>query len=201
MLEKIAIATNNPHKLREFNRLFPGIALYNPGHLNVYFHFDESGTSYYENALGKAMCLYQLVKMPVLSDDSGISVCVLDNEPGIFSARYGSDSDRTVLTDEDRCRYLLDKLNGIEDRRAFFTCCMTLVLDETRFMVVQETFEGRITEKPRGSSGFGYDPIFLVPSLGKTVAELNDHEKDLISHRGKAAAILRRMLNQTEISS
>ena len=193
---ELAVATNNPHKLREFRRLFPDFRLLSPDQIDCPFSFEETGTSYLENALGKALHLYQLAGTPVLADDSGLEVVGLGGEPGIYSSRYGSA--KGDLSDFERNARLLNRAASISDRACYFVCCMVAVLGEKRFFAVQETFHGVLAAEPSGSGGFGYDPIVYLPEKGKTVAELNDEEKDSISHRGKAALRLAALLAAEE---
>jgi XTP/dITP diphosphohydrolase len=181
----LTAATNNPHKLREFRRLFPDFRILSPEQIDWAFSFEETGTTYLENALGKALHLYHLVETPVLADDSGLEVVGLGGEPGIYSSRYGSADGK--LSDFERNAYLLNRAASLSDRACFFVCCMVAVLGEKRFFVVQETFHGVLAAEPSGSGGFGYDPVVYLPERRKTVAELRDEEKDAISHRGKAA--------------
>jgi XTP/dITP diphosphohydrolase len=185
--QTILVATNNPHKLREFRRLFSGFRLSSPAQIGRTFSYEEGGGSYLENALGKALHLHDLADSPVLADDSGLEVPALGGEPGIYSSRYGSPDGREKLSDSERNDYLLRRAHGLGDRRCFFVCCMVVVLGDKRFVTVQETFHGVLAGSPRGSGGFGYDPVVYLPELDKTVAELDDEEKDAISHRGKAA--------------
>ena len=188
----LTVATNNPHKLREFRRLFPGFRLLSPDQTGSAFSFEETGTTYLENALGKALHLHHLVETPVLADDSGLEVVGLGGEPGIYSARYGSAD--AELTDFERNAHLLNRAASLSDRACFFVCCMVAVLGDKRFFVVQETFHGVLAAEPAGSAGFGYDPVVYLPDKGKMVAELSDDEKDSISHRGKAARRLAALL-------
>jgi len=192
----LAAATNNPHKLRELSRLFPGYRLSSPADIGCLFSFKETGKTYLENALGKALHLYHLVKTPVLADDSGLEVTGLGGRPGIYSSRYGSTDGKTKLSDAQRNAYLLSQAASLSDRSCFFVCCMVLVLDEKRFMAAQETFHGVLAGEPSGSGGFGYDPVVYLPEIGKTVAELSDAEKDSLSHRGKAARRVLGLLEQ-----
>jgi XTP/dITP diphosphohydrolase len=191
------VATNNPHKLREFRRLFPDLQLLSPDQIGCTFSFEETGTTYLENALGKAMHLYTLAGTPVLADDSGLEVLSLGGEPGVYSSRYGSVNGK--LSDFERNAYLLSRAAPISDRACFFVCCMVAVLGEKRFFVGQETFHGVLAAEPFGSGGFGYDPVVYLPEKGKTVAELSDAEKDAISHRGKAARRLAALLKPLEL--
>jgi len=192
----LTAATNNLHKLRELSRLFPGYHLSSPADIGCLFSFEETGKTYLENALGKALNLYHLVETPVLADDSGLEVTGLGGQPGIYSSRYGSADGKTKLSDAERNTYLLSRAASLSDRSCFFVCCMVLVLDEKRFISVQETFHGVLAGEPSGSGGFGYDPVVYLPEIGKTVAELNDAEKDSLSHRGKAAERLLGLLGQ-----
>ena len=188
----LTAATTNPHKLLEFRRLFPGFRILSPEQIDWAFSFEETGTTYLENALGKALHLYHLVETPVLADDSGLEVVGLGGEPGIYSSRYGSADGK--LSDFERNAYLLNRAASLSDRACFFVCCMIAVLGEKRFFVVQETFHGVLAAEPSGSGGFGYDPVVYLPERRKTVAELRDEEKDAISHRGKAARRLAALL-------
>lgn len=193
-IERLALASNNPHKLIEMSRLLPKLQIAAPVDLGLKFYYEEIGSTFFENAFGKAEHLYKLAGVPVLSDDSGLSVNALGNDPGVRSARYGAEEGGKLLTDGERNRYLLSKLEGIDDRRASFVCCMVLVLSDQRFYAIQETLSGEIAQKPAGSSGFGYDPIFYIEREGRTVAEMTDSEKDSISHRGRAARRMRVLL-------
>lgn len=187
METEFLLASNNAHKHQEFVRLFPGTRILMPRELGIEFDFEETGDTFFENAYGKAMALYHGAKRPVIGDDSGLCVRALGGEPGILSSRYGSGAGGVVLDAPRRNAYLLDRMEGIQDRAAYFVCCLVLLFEESRFVAVQETVHGRIAEGPRGENGFGYDPLFIVPGHEKTIAELPDQVKDSISHRGLAA--------------
>lgn len=193
MLERVQIvlATANRHKAEEFRRIFPAQRIILPADLGIDFDHEETGDTYLENAVGKATALFRRVGRPVMADDSGLSVAALAGEPGVLSARYGSEPGGPKLADADRNRYLLARMKDATDRRAFFVCCLVLVAGDYRFFVAQETVEGVIAHEPAGRGGFGYDPLFYLPTHGMTVAQLLDDEKDRISHRGRAAARLR----------
>lgn len=184
---ELLLASNNPHKHAEFTRLLPGFRILLPADLGLAFEFEENGSTFLENSLGKALSLFASAGRPVVADDSGLCVPALGGEPGIYSSRYGSPAPGVVLDAAGRNSYLLSRMRGITDRRAFFVCCMALVLAPERFVTVQETVHGVIAEAPRGANGFGYDPLFLLPDRGLTIAELPDDEKDAVSHRGRAA--------------
>lgn len=191
---ELLLATNNAHKHREFLRLLPGCRIVLPADAGIDFDFKEGGESFLSNALGKARALFRLAGRPVIADDSGLAVDALGGAPGVFSARYGSVERGRDLSAEERNAFLLERLRGVAERGAAFVCCLALVLEENRFLVAQETVRGVIAQEPHGANGFGYDPLFLVPGRGKTIAEIPDGEKDAISHRGRAARRLAALL-------
>lgn len=192
---ELLFASGNSHKRDEFSRILEGHTILLPSDIGIDFHFDENGKDYYENSLGKALTLYKLTGKPVIADDSGLSVVALDGAPGIYSARYGSEELGRKLTDSELVDYLLKKMEGIEDRRAFFVCSMVFLLDEYRIFSAQETVKGVIAQSPAGKGGFGYDPVFYLEEYGKTIAEIGSEEKNKISHRGKAGAVMRGIID------
>ncbi len=195
---KILLASSNKNKALELNQIIPGHNIILPQQIGINFDFEENGTTFLDNALGKAKALFSQVKIPVIADDSGLCVPALGGEPGVYSARYGSDGN-AKLTDADRNIFLLKKMEGLterSDRKAFFVCSIVLVLDCYRFYVCQETIEGEITFEPRGNCGFGYDPVFFVSKSGKTVAEMSPEEKNSISHRGKAGKAMASLIDR-----
>jgi XTP/dITP diphosphohydrolase len=185
-MTELLLASNNDHKRREFARLFPGVKILLPRDLGVEFDFAEDGETFFANAHGKAAALHRAAGRPVIGDDSGLCVDSLGGEPGIRSARYGSAPGSAPLDAPRRNRYLLDRMNGITERSAHFVCCLVIVLGGERWLAAQETVSGVISREPRGTNGFGYDPLFILPG-GQTMAEISDAEKDRISHRGRAA--------------
>ena len=134
----------------------------------------------------------------MIADDSGISVPALGGAPGIYSARYGSDEAGRMLEAEERNAFLLKNMEGKEDWSAFFVCSMVLMLTEYRVFTVQETLNGRLTKEGSGTGGFGYDPVFYLDDRKCTVAELSEEEKNQISHRGKAGAKIKLILDSLE---
>ncbi len=184
---ELVLASNNDHKHAEFRRLFPDARVLAPREIGISFDFEETGSTFFDNARGKALALFRKAGRPVIADDSGLCVQALGGNPGIMSNRFGAGPDGKPLETGKRNAYLLEKLAGKTERRAFFVCCLVLVLDEERFAAVQETVHGFITEEPRGKNGFGYDPLFFLPEDGMTMAELPDARKDQVSHRGRAA--------------
>lgn len=188
---ELVLASNNQHKVAEVRRILQGITVRTPAECGVQFSFAETGSSYDENALGKARHLYRLLGVPTLADDSGLAVAALGGAPGVRSARFAPPG--AQLDDAGRCAYLLSLMGSGGDRSAAFICCLALILDPHRLLLVQEAVCGEITDRARGSAGFGYDPIFLLPHLGRTMAELSGQEKDRVSHRGRALRRARRL--------
>lgn len=182
---KIYLASGNVNKKKEVQELLPSHKIVLPKDEGIEFDPEETGSTFFENAMIKAKALYHIVKAPVLADDSGICIDFLKGAPGVHSARYGSVEGEHVSA-EAGINKVLSELKGVKDRSARFACCMVFLLDENRFYSVQETCEGHITEAPSGSGGFGYDPIFFVEKFGKTFAELTSEQKNSISHRGRA---------------
>ena len=200
----IWFATGNLHKKKELvDILSADINLKTPWELKVpreaglEFDPEETGKSFLENALIKASALYQLVKEPVIADDSGICVDALEGRPGICSARYGGSG----LNDAERNTLLLSELEkpvaAAHGRKARFICAMVLYYSPDRFFITQEALEGELVKNinlAKGTGGFGYDPILFVPEAGCTVAELTDAEKNRLSHRGKAGRVIAKIL-------
>jgi XTP/dITP diphosphohydrolase len=154
----------------------------------------EDGTSFTENALKKARGISNLTGEMVLADDSGLEVAALQGAPGIYSARYaGKDAD-----DQQNIRKLLDEMKGVpaENRGAAFRCVLVLYRPDGSYDSFEGSWEGRIAEKPAGEGGFGYDPVFLLPDRGLTVARLSPEVKNAISHRAQAFAKLRSYLQK-----
>jgi XTP/dITP diphosphohydrolase len=197
----IWFASGNVHKKREMAALFPGHRIALPGEAGLVFDPDETGASFTENALLKARSLRRMLTDlrgepggPVLADDSGLCVDALGGRPGIYSARYGGKD----LDAAGRNALLLEEMGDKPNRAACFVCAMVLLWDENRFASVQETLEGELVRPGagRGTRGFGYDPIFYLPKQGITVAELPEEEKNRMSHRGKAARIIAKLLEE-----
>ncbi|MDR3201355.1 MAG: non-canonical purine NTP pyrophosphatase [Spirochaetales bacterium] len=199
---KIVIASGNMHKKNEFAAIFQEHTLLLPADLGINFHHEETSDTYVGNALGKAQTLYRMMReagmeaLPVISDDSGISVPALGGEPGVYSARYGQEETGRDLRDDERNLFLLDKMKNIRERAAFFVCAMVFLTGEYRFFTAQETWTGQLAESPSGSKGFGYDPLLYLPDKGCTAAQLDPAEKNRISHRAKAALALKILMER-----
>jgi XTP/dITP diphosphohydrolase len=191
-LPKLVLATNNPGKLREFERLLDGsgFELVTPGDLGLAWDVEETGASFEENARLKAVDAARVTGLPALADDSGLEVDHLDGRPGIFSARYaGGDRTDVTLDEREQCEMILREMRGVpeEGRTARFRCVIAIATPDGQVSTVDGVFEGRIAHEIRGEGGFGYDPIFMVAERGVTSAELEAGEKDALSHRGQAA--------------
>ncbi len=200
--KEILVATTNPGKVRELRALlgdtvewksltdFPGIE-----------EVKEDGTTFAENARKKAMGYARATGLWTLADDSGLVVDALGGAPGVNSARFSGErakeADRKVL-DRRNMERLLSLLGGVprEKRTARFVCHLCLASPEEVLVETEGMVEGLITEEPAGTGGFGYDPVFLVPQLGRTVAQLGDQEKNAISHRGNAMRKLKPLLEE-----
>ncbi|HXN99703.1 MAG TPA: RdgB/HAM1 family non-canonical purine NTP pyrophosphatase [Candidatus Acidoferrales bacterium] len=183
---KFILASSNPGKLREYREL-AGDSAVELGSIPNFFEipaFEESAPTFAENAAGKAMYYSRFSNEIVLADDSGLVVPALNGAPGVHSARYAGPK----ATDQDRVHKLLREMEGkTGDQRCARFICVTAVAKQGRLLAIASDFaQGVLTEEPRGSDGFGYDPIFLFSRLGRTYAELTRKEKNLYSHRGKA---------------
>jgi XTP/dITP diphosphohydrolase len=187
MLDRLLIATTNPGKKREYAALLGelGIALTWPDAEGIQLDVEESGASYAENARIKATAYAQASGLWALADDSGLDVDALDGAPGVRSARFGGPG----LDDAGRYRLLLDKLKDTPDeqRAARFRCVIALVSPTGRVYQSEGACEGVIARAPRGDHGFGYDPVFYMPELRRTMAELPEADKNRLSHRARAA--------------
>lgn len=189
---KLLVATNNQGKLKEFNEILGelGIQCVSLKDMGISVDVEETGTTFLENALLKAKAIYQIAKIPTISDDSGLMVDALGGEPGVYSARYaGEPSD-----DDKNMDLLLSKLQGVENRTARFKSVIAAVFSEDNILVSEGECKGIIIDEKRGDNGFGYDPIFYVEALGKTFAQMTDGEKNSLSHRGNAIRNLKEQL-------
>ncbi len=184
------LASSNPGKLREFEALLAplGMEIVPQSSLRV-AEADEPHGTFVENALAKARHASRRTKLPALADDSGICVAVLGGEPGVHSARFAGEPRSDARNNEKLIETLADK----DNRRAHYYCVIVLMRhpDDPEPVIAEGSWAGEIIAEPRGANGFGYDPHFFLRDLGKTAAELDPGEKNLLSHRGKA---LRRLL-------
>jgi XTP/dITP diphosphohydrolase len=180
----VVLASSNPGKLAEYRQLAQGapIEMEMLPHFGAIPVFEESAPTFAENSAGKALYYSQHTDEIVLSDDSGLLVRALGDAPGVHSARYAGPN----ATGEERVAKLLREMKGKEDRAARFVCVTALAQRGRAIAVVSDSAEGTITRKPRGSGGFGYDPVFFFPPAARTFAEISQAEKNKYSHRGKA---------------
>lgn len=197
---EILIASFNKHKLEELSPLFPAHRLLSPADIGCgELEIEENGLNYFENALIKARTMYAQTGLPTLADDSGLSVAAMGGAPGIYSSRYGSKDGRAKLSSAERNALLLAEMEGVADRVCAFYCCLVFLYGHDRFLSVQETCPGILSESPRGAGGFGYDPLVFLPEQGKSMAELSPEEKNLVSHRGRAARKMNAMLTVVDL--
>ncbi len=193
-MRTLLLATTNEHKLNEFRTIFRELPfqLLSLRDVQIDTDVEETGTTFAENAILKARFYAQAANMLALADDSGLEIDALGGEPGIYSARFAGRETPYA----ERFRLIFERLQDVppDQRAARFRCAIALAEPSGEVQVVEGTIEGVIAESARGENGFGYDPIFLVPEYGKTTAEMASQEKHRISHRGRAAAAARRLL-------
>ena len=200
-MDKLVIATGNQGKLREIRQLLQplGITVAPQSDFGVP-EAEEPYATFIENALAKARNASLHTGLPALADDSGICVNALQGAPGVLSARYAQNEATAPSQDERNNLKLLDALNGIEDRHAHYYCVMVLLryADDPQPLIAEGIWQGEILQQPRGTGGFGYDPLFLDAKTDKTGAELPLEIKNRISHRGQA---LSKLLHRLERES
>ena len=189
----IMIATGNKNKVREYKEMLEplGFTVHDTSELTDYIEPVEDGTTFAENALIKARGVFDHVSMISIADDSGLSIRALNNEPGIHSARYMEGCGYP-----EKNRNLIERLEGKDDRFAWFTCAIALIDHNGQPHVFEGIMEGEIAYRPAGNNGFGYDPIFWLPQYGKTSAQLTPEQKNAISHRGQATRKLLEFLKK-----
>ena len=197
MNKQILFATGNEHKMVEIRMILSdiGIPVVSMKEAGIDVDVEENGTTFEENAMIKARQIATLVENTiVLADDSGLEIDYLNKEPGIYSARYaGVDTSYEVKN-----QMLLDRLDGVPDekRTARFVCAIAAVFPDGSDSVVRGTIEGIIGHESRGENGFGYDPIFFLPDLGMSTAELETEAKNELSHRGNALKEMKKILSE-----
>ena len=184
--KKLLLATNNKGKVREYKSLLEGIPyqIVTPLEIGITTEVKETGNSFEENASLKASTLAKESGLLTLADDSGLEVDALNGEPGVLSARYAGEK----ASDRDRIEYLLLRLKDIPGDKlaARFRCVIAIATPDGEVKLYSGECAGFITTEPRGYNGFGYDPVFYLPELGKTMAELPPEQKNRISHRARA---------------
>ena len=191
MAQRLIVATANAGKAREFKKMLPAFDVCCFADLGVHCDVEETGTTFYENALIKAKAAAELFPHDfVLADDSGLEVDALGGAPGVYTARYAGEG----ASDDENIAKLLIALNGEENRRARIVCRLVLLSPDGKITSVQGESEGRILYEKRGEDGFGYDPVFFSEDLKKGFGECSEEEKNTVSHRGRALRKLMEIL-------
>lgn len=186
MIPMIVLATGNKNKIKEFKEILKDFAI-NIKSLDEFGPIPEAiedGETFDDNAYKKAIHTAKILGIPAIADDSGIEVEALGGAPGVYSARYAGEG----ATDEKNCAKLLDALEGQDNRKANFTCVISIATPGGPALTYEGKCFGEILTEKRGDSGFGYDPLFYFEEYDKTFAELSSDEKNAVSHRGKALA-------------
>jgi XTP/dITP diphosphohydrolase len=198
-MPKLLLATSNPGKIREYRFLLNGLGYQITTLIDekITKVVTESGNNYEQNARLKAVTYAKLSRLTTLADDSGLEVDALNGEPGVKSARFAGEA----ATDADRVSLLLAKLSGVprEQRTACFKCVIAIANPEGQSEICYGECRGMIALEAKGKNGFGYDPIFFIPEIGKTMAELPLETKNQISHRARASQKARQVLQQLHI--
>lgn len=185
-MKKIIVASNNKHKIKEISKILDTYEILTMGEIGFNEDIIEDGNTYEENATIKATTIRKYVSgtpysnCVIIADDSGLSVEALNGAPGVYSARYSG------LGDEGNRQKLLKELEGVENRRAHFYCCMAVSTPDGKIETLLGKTSGTITHKQIGDDTFGYDPLFMSDNLGKTFGEATEEEKNSVSHRNNA---------------
>ncbi len=191
---KFVLASQNQHKLAEMNLILSahGVEVVLQSELGLHVEVEETGNTFAENAMLKAKAVMAASGLPAIADDSGVCVDALQGAPGVYSARYGGPE----LDDVGRYRLLLNVMQGQTNRAAHFTSAIACVFPNGDTIEAEGECPGSIAFAPMGDGGFGYDPVFFLPQLKKTYAQLTPEEKAAVSHRGKALAVFEEKLKE-----
>ena len=186
---KLVLASKNKKKLIELNAILSGLGVEvcSEAEAGVDIDVEETGTTFEENSLLKAKAVMEASGMPAIADDSGLCVDALGGAPGVYSARYGGEG----LDDQGRTRLLLENMKGQSPRTCRFVSVITCCFPNGDVLSARGECEGTVAFSPMGEGGFGYDPVFFVPGLKKTFAQLTAEEKNSMSHRGKALELFK----------
>ena len=189
---KLVLASQNKKKIKEMNEILAqlGIEVCSQAEAGVDIEVEETGTTFEQNSLLKAKAVMEASGLPAIADDSGLCVDALNGAPGVYSARYGGEG----LDDVGRYRLLLENMRGQMPRTAKFVAVITCCFPNGDVICARGECPGTIAFAPMGEGGFGYDPVFFVPQMKKTFAQLTAEEKNAISHRGKALELFKRKL-------
>ena len=191
---RFVLASKNEKKLKEMNEILSrlGVEVCSQADAGVDVDVEETGTTFEENSMLKARAVMEASGLPAIADDSGLCVDCLNGAPGVYSARYGGEG----LSDEARYRLLLENMRGQMTRTARFVSVITCCFPNGDVLTARGECPGTIAYAPMGEGGFGYDPVFFVPELKKTFAQLSAEEKNAISHRGTALKLFREQLER-----
>ena len=191
---KFVLASQNKHKLAEMQAILSahGVEVALQSDTGIHVDVEETGETFAENAMLKARAVMEASGLPAIADDSGVCADALNGAPGVYSARYGGPE----LDDAGRCRLLLANMQGAKTRAAHFTSAIACVFPNGDTLEAEGVCPGTIAFAPQGSGGFGYDPVFFLPELRKTYAQLTPEEKAAVSHRGKALAVFEKKLRE-----
>ncbi|MBE7083004.1 MAG: RdgB/HAM1 family non-canonical purine NTP pyrophosphatase [Clostridiales bacterium] len=187
--QRLVLASGNAHKIKEIGEMLPEFEVVGYKELGFNFEIEEDGKTFYENALIKAKAVSEALNLPALADDSGICVDALNGEPGIYSARYAGDG-----VDEHNNELLLKNMQGVENRKAKFVCCMVFYKPNGEIITATGETHGKILDKCYGENGFGYDPLFYSDDLNISLGLASSEDKNKISHRYRAIKALREKL-------
>ncbi len=190
-------ATKNKGKIKEIKQILPDFDILSMEDAGISIDIIEDGKTFIENAIKKASEIAKISGKIALADDSGLEIDFLNGTPGIHSARYLGENTPYV----EKNNHILHEMENVpeQQRTARFVCAIAAVFPNGKIITAQDTIEGRIAFESKGTNGFGYDPIFFVPELGKTTAELSPEQKNAISHRGKALQKMKQLLLQEEV--
>ena len=188
---QIVLASQNEGKIKEFKEILSkfGFEVLSLKDINFHEEIEETGTTFEENAVIKAKTIYDIVKIPVISDDSGLCVKHLNNAPGVYSARYGG-----LALESDRIKLVLKQMEGVQERDAYFHCSIVIYLAEGQYLHFPGVVEGTLDYVEKGDNGFGYDVIFIPNGYNQTFGELSSDIKNEISHRANALKSLIKFL-------
>lgn len=195
-MKSIILASNNKDKVKEVKEILKGYDIISMKEAGIDVDIEENGTTFEENALIKARAIMKLTGQITMVDDSGLEIDYLNKAPGVYSARFmGHDTSYDIKN-----KALIQKLEGVKgsDRSGRFVCAIAVCFPDGREIVKRGTMEGLIAEEIKGDNGFGYDPIVYLPEYGRTSGELAPEEKNKISHRGKALALIKEELDKSE---
>jgi XTP/dITP diphosphohydrolase len=195
-MKSIILASNNKDKVKEVKEILKEYDIISMKEAGIDVDIEENGTTFEENALIKARAIMKLTGQITMADDSGLEIDYLNKAPGVYSARFmGHDTSYDIKN-----KALIQKLEGVKgsDRSGRFVCAIAVCFPDGREIVKRGTMEGLIAEEIKGDNGFGYDPIVYLPEYGKTSGELAPEEKNKISHRGKALALIKEELDKSE---